>query len=87
MVGLPAAVLWILVRNRSTLRLFGPHSEHTMRRYGFLYASYGPAAWFWEVEELIRKLLLTAAVVRCDSRACLRVCLWALTAYRPKRDV
>ena len=28
---------------------------------------YGPTAWFWEVEELLRKLILSAIVVLFDS--------------------
>jgi hypothetical protein len=31
--------------------------------YGFLYLDYGESAWWWEVEELVRKLLLSALVV------------------------
>ena len=60
-VGLPAATLYLLfVRRRA---LFGPGSEENMRKYGFLYDAYGPVAWFWETEELVRKLLLTAVAV------------------------
>ena len=36
--------------------------------------SYGPSAWFWEVEELVRKLLLSAVVVLFDSGSPLQVC-------------
>jgi hypothetical protein len=37
-VGLPLATLLILLRHKSTL--FGPGSESTMKRYGFLYDRY-----------------------------------------------
>ena len=35
--------------------------------YGFLYLEYGPSAWWWEVEELVRKLLLSSLVVLIDA--------------------
>ena len=63
-VGLPLGILVLLYRHRATL--FGPDSSNTMRKYGFLYDSYGASAWFWEVEELVRKLLLTAVPVLFD---------------------
>ena len=34
---------------------------------------YGPSAWWWEVEELIRKLLLSAVVVLIESGSPLQV--------------
>ena len=41
--------------------------------YGFLYLEYGPTAWGWEVEELVRKLLLSALVVLIDAGSPLQV--------------
>jgi hypothetical protein len=70
-VGLPAAVLVILRQRKATL--FGPASETTMKRYGFLYDAYGPTAWWWEVEELVRKLLLSSLVVLIDAGSPLQV--------------
>ena len=60
-LGLPAMTLYLLFGRRRAL--FGPGSESNMRKYGFLYDAYGPSAWFWETEELVRKLLLTAVAV------------------------
>ena len=83
-VGLPAGILFILIRHKTTL--FGPNSDETMRKFGFLYDSYGPVAWFWETEELIRKLLLTSVAVLMDAgsplqvRHSLGVCLWSVCA-------
>ena len=70
-IGLPVGILSILVRHRGTL--FGANSEDTMRKFGFLYDSYGESAWFWEVEELVRKLLLTAVAVLMDAGSPLQV--------------
>ena len=70
-IGLPAGIFAILHKHRKTL--FGPDSAETMRAYGFLYDSYGPSAWFWETEELLRKLFLTAVAVLMDSGSPLQV--------------
>ncbi len=35
--------------------------------------SYGPSAWWWEAEELVRKLLLTAVAVLLDAGSPLQV--------------
>ena len=35
--------------------------------------AYGPTAWWWEVEELVRKLLLSAVVVLFDAGSPLQV--------------
>jgi len=32
-------------------------------RYGFIYASYQPHAWYWEVVELVRKFMLVSLVI------------------------
>jgi hypothetical protein len=81
-VGLPAAVLWILWRRRH--KLFGPASDSfvatTRATFGFLYADYGPSAWWWEVEELLRKLLLSAVVVLIDEGSPLQVTLAVLVS-------
>jgi hypothetical protein len=89
-LGMPLLVLTILVRNRS--QLYGPKSEQFRVKYGFLYEVYGPTAWFWEVEELLRRLILTAIVVLFDGSSPLQVtiavmvCGWAHvlhSLYRP----
>ena len=76
-VGLPVTVLSILYHRRH--KLFGdpkdPYVATTRAQFGFLYEVYGPSAWWWEVEELIRKLLLSAVVVLIDSGSPLRVVL------------
>ncbi len=81
-VGLPAAVLWILWRRRH--KLFGsptdPFVASTRATFGFLYADYGSSAWWWEVEELARKLLLSAVVVLIDEGSPLQVTLAVLVS-------
>jgi hypothetical protein len=81
-VGLPAAVLWILWRRRH--KLFGsptvPFVASTRATFGFLYEDYGSTAWWWEVEELLRKLLLSAVVVLIEEGSPLQVTLAVLVS-------
>jgi hypothetical protein len=63
-VGLPLVIFVMLYKRRRNL--FGPDSDENLRKYGFLYDGYGPVAWWWETEELLRKLLLTAVAVLLD---------------------
>ena len=67
--GLPAGVFLMLYHRRHVL--FGNASDTkiatTQSAYGFLYLSYGADAWWWEVEELLRKLLLSAVVVLVEA--------------------
>ena len=76
-VGLPATVFVILYRRRH--KLFGdakdPFVATTQSTFGFLYEVYGPSAWWWEVEELVRKLLLSAVVVLIEPGSPLQVCV------------
>ena len=45
---------------------------------------YGPTAWLWEVEELVRKLLLSAVVVLIDQGSPLQVgCCRSCTVLYP----
>jgi hypothetical protein len=92
-VGLPIGVFVILFRRRRALFasdsgapgsgssvVSDDDSEVAQNRasYGFLYEVYGPSAWWWEVEELVRKLLLSAVVVLIEPRSPLQVCLLCL---------
>ena len=77
-LGLPLGVFIMLYRRRR--KLFGsaaadPVVAATQATYGFLYLGYGPSAWWWEVEELVRKLLLSAVVVLFESGSPLQVCV------------
>jgi hypothetical protein len=85
MAGLPLSVLWILWRRRH--KLFATERDSkgqhmlvavTVEKYGFLYEDYGPSAWWWEVEELVRKLLLSAVIVLIDEGSPLQVTLAVL---------
>jgi hypothetical protein len=76
-LGLPLGVYVLLARRRRTL--FGPAAISTRRRFGFLYEAYGPTAWWWETEELVRKLLLTAGAALLDAGSPLQV--WGAGAH------
>ena len=74
-VGFPLSIGVLLFRRRH--KLFGdaadPFVATTRSTYGFLYNAYGPSAWWWEVEELVRKLLLSAVVVLIEPGSPLQV--------------
>jgi hypothetical protein len=77
-VGLPLTLFLVLWRRRHNL--FGEKSAKNRLAFGFLYESYGPGAWWWEIEELIRKLLLSAVVVLIDAGSPLQVTLAVLVS-------
>jgi hypothetical protein len=81
-IGFPLLVFTILWRRRT--RLFGSQYdavvEANQKSYGFLYVTYGPTAWWWEVEELARKLLLSAVVVLIEQGSPLQVTLAVLVS-------
>ena len=74
-VGFPLSISMLLFHRRH--KLFGdatdPFVATTRAKYGFLYEAYGPSAWWWEVEELVRKLLLSAVVVLIEPGSPLQV--------------
>lgn len=70
-LGLPLLVFVTLFRHRHTL--YGDKSGPTRARYGFLYEVYGQSAWWWEVEELLRRLVLTAIVVLMEASSPVQV--------------
>ncbi len=52
--------------------------------FGFLFLEYGETAWWWEVEELVRKLLLSALVVLIDAGSPLQVLYESRLVALPK---
>lgn len=51
------------------------------RTWGYLYESYGARAWFWEIEEMVRKVFLTCFVVLLDNTSPLQVTLAVLVSF------
>eukprot|EP00698_Gefionella_okellyi_P005174 TRINITY_DN1473_c0_g1_i4.p1 TRINITY_DN1473_c0_g1~~TRINITY_DN1473_c0_g1_i4.p1 ORF type:complete len:899 (-),score=212.63 TRINITY_DN1473_c0_g1_i4:234-2930(-) len=58
-IGVPTVVFGLLVHARYTGDL---QSDDNMRRLGFVYGCYRPAAFFWEAVLILRRLLLTFAL-------------------------
>ena len=56
--GLPLTLIVVLVRNRKSLR-----TPKVMEKYGFLYDTYIPGAEYWDIHELMRRLLLTGMLI------------------------
>jgi len=59
-VGIPLFFLLILWRNNRKLVLQTPHCQ---ARYGFLYQKYADSAWYWELVEMMRKLIFTSIIM------------------------
>jgi hypothetical protein len=78
-VGLPVGVFLILWHRRH--KLYGSNSERTRVSWGFLYESYGASAWFWEVQEMLRKLFLTSFVVVLSAHSPLQVTQAVLVSF------
>jgi hypothetical protein len=70
-IGIPALYTWLLWRNKhkltskndGSLRILNRHDDVTLRSTRFLWKSYTPRMYYWEVLECLRRLLLTGAVV------------------------
>jgi hypothetical protein len=70
-LGIPALYAWLLWRNRhklssqaeSSVHMFSRHTDDTLRSTRFLWKSYTPNMYYWEVIECVRRLLLTGAIV------------------------
>ena len=56
--GLPLALAMVLLVNRKTL-----YTPKVMETYGFLYDTYKPGAEYWDIQELMRRLLLTGILL------------------------
>jgi hypothetical protein len=56
-VGIPSMFWWILYKNRVKL-----YTKKKILAYGFLYAAYEPAAWWFESCDMFNKLTLSAMV-------------------------
>ena len=59
-LGIPIFFILILLRNHRRLVLQTPHCK---ARYGFLYQKYSDKAWYWEIVEMIRKVVFTSVVM------------------------
>ena len=63
--GIPVfffAVLWKAAMPQSNQTEWDSKDPY-MGRFGMLYASYHPRCWWWELLELVRKLILTGVIV------------------------
>ena len=63
--GIPVfffAVLWKAAMPQSNQPEWDSKDPY-MGRFGMLYASYHPRCWWWELLELVRKLILTGVIV------------------------
>ena len=88
LVGLPAYIGWALAYYRKLL-----YSPKIMSSYGFLYSRFRAGSEWWEVHEIVRKMLLCGALVYLPEIAqaaitsLVSVCaLVSLNYHRPYRN-
>jgi hypothetical protein len=70
-LGIPALYAWLLWCNRSKLgsnndtsvRMLNRHRDVSLRSTRFLWKTYTPKMYYWEVVECMQRLLLTGAIV------------------------
>eukprot|EP00953_Heterococcus_sp_UTEX-ZZ885_P019923 11128-Heterococcus_DN1.PRE.3 len=70
-LGIPALYSYLLWRNKyklsskndASVRMLDRHRDVSLRPTRFLWKSYRPRMYYWEVVECVRRLLLTGAVV------------------------
>jgi hypothetical protein len=101
-LGLPIFVWWYL-RKRS-LTTYGSKDSgktgldapNTIARYGFMYLPYYNRAYFWESEEMFRKMILSGALVYLSRmpalQCCFAICICLFchvlhSTYHPHRSV
>jgi hypothetical protein len=69
-VGMPLAMFYGLWQNRSSLHdKSHPRHRDTLRRFGFLYSSYEPAFWWWEIVIICQKCFMTSVLVVISPRS------------------
>ena len=69
-VLLPVTLSLILLKNRREL-----YAPHMLLRLGWLYERLNHGTEFWEIHELLRKMLLTGFIVFFPSNAAVRSCM------------
>jgi hypothetical protein len=70
-LGIPALYAWLLWNNKhklnvaheSSIRMLSRHRDVSLRPTRFLWKTYTPQMYYWEVIECMRRLLLTGAIV------------------------
>jgi hypothetical protein len=70
-LGIPALYAWLLWSNKhklsskndASVRMLNRHRDVSLRPTRFLWRTYTPQMYYWEVVECMRRLLLTGAIV------------------------
>lgn len=75
-VGIPIAYYFILRRSFSQL-----HEPAVILQFGFLYEAYTDTRWFWELIDLVHKLVLTSVVIFASSTWILGLNMFIICLY------
>jgi len=74
-LGVPAAVYFVLSRNRHRLNIDAKFKS----RLGFIYSRYEEWFWFWEVTEMLRKFIICGLMIFISPGTMLQLCFSILT--------
>jgi len=75
-VGIPLVYYLILRRNYKNLR-----EPAVILQFGFLYEAYTDQRWFWELIDLVHKLILTSVVIFAPSTWILGINMFVICTY------
>merc|ERR1711907_190426 len=62
--GIPAAYFELLFLYRKRIQSDGRDTDKRIQSFRFLWGAYGPRFWFWEVVELMRKLVMEGSTLQ-----------------------
>jgi hypothetical protein len=69
-IGFPLYTAWYIRRHRDDL-----YSPKLQSRIGFLYGSFTRNSEFWEVHEIIRKMILTGVIIYLQTTPVIQACV------------
>lgn len=75
-IGIPVVYFFLIRSIRHRLR-----DPHVILLYGFLYDAYQPECWYWEILDMLHKLLLTSALLFLPVNFILGACMLTVVAY------
>jgi hypothetical protein len=79
-IGMPLIMFLAMYMNRETIKS-DPKNEHMLKMYGSMYKAYEPDYWFFEILEMMRKLVLTAGLVLVSPGSTAQIFLGILVCF------
>jgi hypothetical protein len=79
-IGMPLIMFLSMYANRKTIKS-DPKNVHMLSMYGSMYKAYEPDYWFFEIIEMMRKLVLTAGLVLVSPGSTAQIFLGILVCF------